>query len=475
MKLRLATTLVLVVGLAVAAVSVSATTTSRALGQGGPTGTTLADRRPRHAPRLPPTTSSSSGTSSCSSAIRAYPAETGPTVTARALGVLHTATYDAWAAYDPVAKGTRLGEPAAAPAGRAHPGQQEQGDQLRGLPGADRPVPRHAAREHRLGRPPRPDDRAWATTPTTPPPTGTKPAGVGNLAAQAVLDYRHDDGSNQLGDDPAAPPSDATRHHRHQPVNPWNQCHTTRWRWQPLCALTLRRRRRAHRTCPRPGLPNYASRRPPPRSGATVTMFGPLAPSQFRVTGPPKNPDGSYSTVDIDRRSTTPPTSPTPRRSRPSTGPTGRHRSSRPATRRCSPRPSPARTQLQPGHRRQDVLRARQRGDGRRHRRLVPEVQVRLRAADHRHPLPLRRTSMVNSWLGPQQGLRHGPGRRTGCPTRRSTWSPRRSPSTCPATPPSPRPGRPSWPRSPAATPSAPRHHPRRTPRSSSRAPRPRT
>ena len=36
--------------------------------------------------------------------IRANPPRTGPTVTARALGVLHTATYDAWAAYDPTAK-----------------------------------------------------------------------------------------------------------------------------------------------------------------------------------------------------------------------------------------------------------------------------------------------------------------------------------------------------------------------------------
>jgi hypothetical protein len=36
--------------------------------------------------------------------IRANPAGTGPTITARALSVLHTATYDAWAAYDAKAK-----------------------------------------------------------------------------------------------------------------------------------------------------------------------------------------------------------------------------------------------------------------------------------------------------------------------------------------------------------------------------------
>src|SRR5215208_8022720 len=33
---------------------------------------------------------------------------TGPTIAARALAVVHTAIYDAWAAYDPVAVGTRL-------------------------------------------------------------------------------------------------------------------------------------------------------------------------------------------------------------------------------------------------------------------------------------------------------------------------------------------------------------------------------
>src|SRR5829696_885121 len=40
-------------------------------------------------------------------AIRAL--KTGPTINARALAIVHTAMYDAWAAYDPVAVGTRLG------------------------------------------------------------------------------------------------------------------------------------------------------------------------------------------------------------------------------------------------------------------------------------------------------------------------------------------------------------------------------
>src|SRR5215208_1648725 len=35
--------------------------------------------------------------------------KTGPTINARALAIVHTAMYDAWAAYDPTAVGTRLG------------------------------------------------------------------------------------------------------------------------------------------------------------------------------------------------------------------------------------------------------------------------------------------------------------------------------------------------------------------------------
>ena len=45
------------------------------------------------------------------SAIRAYPKQTGPTVASRAFGVLFTAIYDAWAAYDPVAKVTQNAGP----------------------------------------------------------------------------------------------------------------------------------------------------------------------------------------------------------------------------------------------------------------------------------------------------------------------------------------------------------------------------
>ncbi len=55
------------------------------------------------------------------STIRAYPPQTGPTVAARALAEVHTAMYDAWAAYDQTAVGATPGAPVRA--GRRHRGR----------------------------------------------------------------------------------------------------------------------------------------------------------------------------------------------------------------------------------------------------------------------------------------------------------------------------------------------------------------
>jgi hypothetical protein len=64
---------------------------------------------------------------------------------------------------------------------------------------------------------------------------------AGGAAAQAVLDFRHRDGANQLGDEPGgtpgAPYSDYTGY---QPVNTWNEVKDPD-RWQPLCIPRPRR------------------------------------------------------------------------------------------------------------------------------------------------------------------------------------------------------------------------------------------
>ena len=117
MKYKLATTLLVVAALVVATFS-AATTTPPALAA-KPTTTTSpppadstfpVDGCPSGDPRpAPPCTDDDvilRWNEQLLATIRANPGGTGPTVASRALGVLHTATYDAWAAYSP-AKATR--------------------------------------------------------------------------------------------------------------------------------------------------------------------------------------------------------------------------------------------------------------------------------------------------------------------------------------------------------------------------------
>jgi hypothetical protein len=229
------------------------------------------------------------------STIRAYPATTGPTITARALGVLHTATYDAWAAYDPVAKVTRPDGPAQQQSGNTLPNKSEAISYaayrvLNDLfpPGNYPCIPANCPTDGsatyltpdklltKLGYNPA------NTTPASPTNKAATPAGVGNLAAKAVLDFRHSDGSNQLNGY-----ADTTGY---TPVNSW-QTVSNRWRWQPMCIPLV-----PYGTpCTAPS----AVQKPLTPQWGKVVPFS-LAASSYRVSGPAKNPDGSYSTADID-------------------------------------------------------------------------------------------------------------------------------------------------------------------------------
>jgi hypothetical protein len=120
------------------------------------------------------------------------------------------------------------------------------------------------------------------TTPASPTDTAATPAAVGNLAAQAVLNLRHNDGSNQLNGY-----ADTTGY---QPVNTWNQVND-RWRWQPLCV-----------PLPPPGYtgsscPGTVQKALTPQWGKVIPFSAP--PTTYYLPGPPKNPDGTYSTADI--------------------------------------------------------------------------------------------------------------------------------------------------------------------------------
>jgi hypothetical protein len=146
-----------------------------------------------------------------------------PTINARALAIAHTCMYDAWAAYDEKALATVLGGRLRRPA----PERTEQNKTaavsfaayrcLSDLFPKDVAVYQAVMRELRLD---------WSDTSQDP----KTPVGIGNLVAESVLNFRHHDGSNQLGD---LHPGAYTDYTGYQPLNSPEQAQDVD-HWQPL-------------------------------------------------------------------------------------------------------------------------------------------------------------------------------------------------------------------------------------------------
>ena len=146
-----------------------------------------------------------------------------PPHVARMLAVSHTCMYDAWAAYDADAIGTRLGGKLRRPTGERTDANKTKAINyaayraLVDLFPSQKPV--FDAKMASLGYNPISDTSNQGT-----------PEGVGNVACKAVLDFRHADGSNQLGDLAPGAYSDYTGY---QPVNSPETINDPN-RWQPL-------------------------------------------------------------------------------------------------------------------------------------------------------------------------------------------------------------------------------------------------
>jgi hypothetical protein len=124
----------------------------------------------------------------------------GPPMVARALAIAHTCMYDAWAAYDHKAVGTRLGGSLRRPPRERTLANMNQAVSFAAYCAAVDLFPGSASAVfdplmHDLGY-----DGADRTTDTS------RPTGIGNAAAAAVLDFHHQDGANQLGDAPGGAP-----------------------------------------------------------------------------------------------------------------------------------------------------------------------------------------------------------------------------------------------------------------------------
>jgi Domain of unknown function (DUF6851)/VCPO second helical-bundle domain len=147
----------------------------------------------------------------------------GATIVARVLAILHTCMFDAWAAYDPVAHNTRGHDELKRPSAEHTLANKTQAVSYAACRALEDLFPTHIALFYtmmqRLGY-----DPTNHTTDTT------TAIGIGNIAAQFVLTFRHTDGSNQLGDLHPGPYSDYTNY---TPVNSVDQLNNPDL-WQPL-------------------------------------------------------------------------------------------------------------------------------------------------------------------------------------------------------------------------------------------------
>jgi len=150
-------------------------------------------------------------------AVRALPP--GPTVVARAISVLHTAIFDAWAAYDARARGTRLGASLRRPAAERTLANKNKAISFAAYKAL---VDLFPARQFDFT-----EQMAFFGYAVDGSDASTA-ASVGTMAAKAVIDYRHTDGSNQLNGY-----ADTCQPACYKPVNTGDTV-VDPWRWQPL-------------------------------------------------------------------------------------------------------------------------------------------------------------------------------------------------------------------------------------------------
>jgi hypothetical protein len=118
----------------------------------------------------------------------------GPPMIARALAIVHTCMYDAWAAYDARAVGTQLGGTLRGPRAKRTLANKQKAISYGAYRALVDLFPNDQASVYD------PLMASLGYDPTDTSTDTTTPQGIGNVACAAVLSYRHHDGSNQLGD-----------------------------------------------------------------------------------------------------------------------------------------------------------------------------------------------------------------------------------------------------------------------------------
>ena len=139
----------------------------------------------------------------------------GPTIASRAYAMVHTAMFDAWAAYDEKAIATQLGDELQRPEAEITEANKAKAMSFAAYRVLTDLFPDYVADFDELMEELGFDPNNTTTDTTTA-------AGIGNVSAEALLAFRREDGSNQKGNDPNGildvPYSDISNY---EPVNPY--------------------------------------------------------------------------------------------------------------------------------------------------------------------------------------------------------------------------------------------------------------
>lgn len=149
-----------------------------------------------------------------------------PTIISRAIAIVATCMYDAWAAYDHKAVGTQFGKAFRRP-------------QIERTAANKEIAVSYAAYRALLNLYPDQEDqlaeqmRRRDLDPHNNSTELSTPQGVGNVAAAAVIDFRRGDGANQYGDERGSNGQPYSDYTNYQPVNPPDEIRDPN-RWQPI-------------------------------------------------------------------------------------------------------------------------------------------------------------------------------------------------------------------------------------------------
>lgn len=145
-----------------------------------------------------------------------------PTVVARTLAIWATAMYDAWAAYDAKAVGLRIGGTLRRPASERTQQNKEIAISYASFHALSFVYPESKEwlneKMRSLGYDPDLETQT-ASGSTTVPPEYLMAARVGVLAANAEIDFRRNDGANQMGNEAGSNGSPYSDYTYYQPVN----------------------------------------------------------------------------------------------------------------------------------------------------------------------------------------------------------------------------------------------------------------